>query len=250
MNRTEFLSVLELQLRRKSIPDIAEIIADYTEHFEVGKSANKSEQEIIIELGAVEGIVNEYLSLKSAETADLGATGTSGGGINNRNAGNNSLNGAAGNADDGNGGSVGTGATGANVLGATVAAAAPAAPPRLTDAPSNAARAAVIKIISLCALIFFDIVIVSVGGGILIAIFAATGGGIVACVVSGGALGIYSFTVFGSVLVRLAGLCAALAAICAGIFLAKLFRPMIIICIAFAKLLFAAHKKAVGGLIK
>jgi hypothetical protein len=80
--------------------------------------------------------------------------------------------------------------------------------------------------------------------------FAGVGVGTIGCIVSGGALGVYSFMAFGSILIKLAGLCAALAAICVGLFFAKLFRPMIIICIAFAKFLFAMHKKAVGGLIK
>jgi hypothetical protein len=120
MNKSEFLSALELQLRRKNVPDIAEIIADYTEHFEVGKSANKSEQEIIIELGAVEGIVNEYLSLKSTATADLGMGGVNGGNTNDRNASGTNNGNANGEAGKGTNGAT-------DFAGATVAAATAAA---------------------------------------------------------------------------------------------------------------------------
>lgn len=72
MTKQEFLSGLELALKRKGVGDIPEIIADYNEHFDAGAASGKSEQQIIIELGAIDSIAGEYESKSSPYTQSFG----------------------------------------------------------------------------------------------------------------------------------------------------------------------------------
>lgn len=59
MNKTEFMRQLKKELRIRNVKDIPEILADYEEHFAAAID-EKTEQEIIEELGSVSQIADEY----------------------------------------------------------------------------------------------------------------------------------------------------------------------------------------------
>lgn len=59
MNKNDFLQTLELHLKGIPTEDIQEIIADYNEHFEVGLTKGRSEEEIAFSLGNPRTIAKE-----------------------------------------------------------------------------------------------------------------------------------------------------------------------------------------------
>lgn len=65
MNRNEYLSLIKTALSEAGVDQgiIEEIISDYEEHFRMGMKHNKSEEEICIELGAVDEIVAEISAM-------------------------------------------------------------------------------------------------------------------------------------------------------------------------------------------
>lgn len=60
MNRTEFLDSLKLHLQGMPLSEVNDILSDYEEHFEIGISKGKSEEEISRELGNTKDIANSY----------------------------------------------------------------------------------------------------------------------------------------------------------------------------------------------
>ena len=62
MNKNEFLSILASGLKDFPEKELADILFDYLEHFTIGKSNGKTEEEIIKELGTPYEIVYQYRS--------------------------------------------------------------------------------------------------------------------------------------------------------------------------------------------
>ncbi|MEG1002088.1 DUF1700 domain-containing protein [Clostridium sp.] len=62
MNKNEFLSILASGLKDFPEKELADILFDYQEHFTIGKSNGKTEEEIIEELGTPYEIVYQYRS--------------------------------------------------------------------------------------------------------------------------------------------------------------------------------------------
>ncbi|MDO5040949.1 MAG: DUF1700 domain-containing protein [Peptoniphilus sp.] len=65
MREKEFLDLLRHYLREMPEPVIMDIMADYEEHFAVGKSKGKSEEEISEELGSPRVVADEFLKNES-----------------------------------------------------------------------------------------------------------------------------------------------------------------------------------------
>ena len=61
MNRTEFMDLLRYYFRRVSEAELAEILSDYEAHFEEGKKAGLSEEEICRELGSPKAVYEMYV---------------------------------------------------------------------------------------------------------------------------------------------------------------------------------------------
>lgn len=59
MNKSEFMRQLKKELRKRNVNDIPEILADYEEHFAAAID-EKTEQEIVEELGSPFQIADEY----------------------------------------------------------------------------------------------------------------------------------------------------------------------------------------------
>jgi len=70
MNKSEFMKELKRELKKRNVSDIPEILADYEEHFTAAID-EKTEQEIIEELGSVSQIADEYAA--NRQTADVNA---------------------------------------------------------------------------------------------------------------------------------------------------------------------------------
>ncbi len=60
MNQQDYLDKLELELRRLNVSNISEVLADYAEHFSVGKSNGKTDKEIADKLGDPSLIAKAY----------------------------------------------------------------------------------------------------------------------------------------------------------------------------------------------
>jgi uncharacterized membrane protein len=60
MNKKEFLHTLELELKDFSENEKKEILYDYEEHFRIGEENEKSEEELIKELGNPRDIADQY----------------------------------------------------------------------------------------------------------------------------------------------------------------------------------------------
>lgn len=60
MNRTEFMDLLRYYFRRVDEADLAEILSDYEAHFEEGRKAGLSEEDICRELGSPKAIYDMY----------------------------------------------------------------------------------------------------------------------------------------------------------------------------------------------
>jgi uncharacterized membrane protein len=60
MNKQQFMQILKQQLNVLSPSDVAEILADFEEHFASGLTSGKSEDEIAAELGSPYEIAQEY----------------------------------------------------------------------------------------------------------------------------------------------------------------------------------------------
>jgi uncharacterized membrane protein len=70
MNKKEFFDLLKEELKDLPESELGEILADYEEHFEIGKSKNKSEKEIVEKLGDPSTIAKEFktnILVKKAE---------------------------------------------------------------------------------------------------------------------------------------------------------------------------------------
>lgn len=65
MNRDDYLRQLKLNLYGLSTEEIEDIILDYEEHFQIGLSKGKSEEEISSELGNPRDIASNYISQSS-----------------------------------------------------------------------------------------------------------------------------------------------------------------------------------------
>jgi uncharacterized membrane protein len=59
MNKQEFLSILQVQLKGIPTSELNEILADYNEHFEIGMASERSESEIAASLGNPKTIAKE-----------------------------------------------------------------------------------------------------------------------------------------------------------------------------------------------
>ena len=62
MNRAEYLQQLKIALQGLPNDDLQDILYDYEEHFDIGLSKGKSEEEISQELGDPQDIANNYKS--------------------------------------------------------------------------------------------------------------------------------------------------------------------------------------------
>lgn len=62
MNRIEFIDKLRLNLQGMPSSEVQDILSDYEEHFDIGISKGKSEEEIVRELGNPKDIANSYRS--------------------------------------------------------------------------------------------------------------------------------------------------------------------------------------------
>lgn len=60
MNKKEYLNKLKLELKKRSVTNISDIIADYDELIEIKIREGKSEIEAINELGSIEELANAY----------------------------------------------------------------------------------------------------------------------------------------------------------------------------------------------
>lgn len=60
MNRMEFIDRLKIHLQGLPESEIQDILSDYEEHFDIGISKGKSEEEIASELGNPRDIANSY----------------------------------------------------------------------------------------------------------------------------------------------------------------------------------------------
>ncbi len=71
MNKEEFLRDIEKSLNSISEKERTEILYDYKEHFIVGKSKGKTEEEICLELGNPQDIASSYLLSLSSDSVKL-----------------------------------------------------------------------------------------------------------------------------------------------------------------------------------
>lgn len=62
MNRKEYISTLKFNLQGLPIDEVQDILSDYEEHFEIGISKGKSEEEITSELGDPKEVAQGYRS--------------------------------------------------------------------------------------------------------------------------------------------------------------------------------------------
>lgn len=60
MKKQEYLDKLELELRRLNVSKLQEVLADYNEHFQMGLSKGKTEEEIIDKLGEPATVAKAY----------------------------------------------------------------------------------------------------------------------------------------------------------------------------------------------
>lgn len=60
MNREEYISRLKLSLQSLPMDELNDILSDYEEHFDIGISKGKSEEEISRELGDPREVANSY----------------------------------------------------------------------------------------------------------------------------------------------------------------------------------------------
>ncbi|MDR7857783.1 HAAS signaling domain-containing protein [Tissierella sp.] len=60
MNRSEYIELLKISLQGLPIYDIMDILSDYEEHFDIGISKGKSEEEISKELGDPREVADSY----------------------------------------------------------------------------------------------------------------------------------------------------------------------------------------------
>lgn len=60
MNKDEYLDLLQLYLKDLSYDEVQDILSDYEEHFQIGISKGKSEEEISKELGSPKDIANNF----------------------------------------------------------------------------------------------------------------------------------------------------------------------------------------------
>ena len=72
MNRMDYINKLKNNLQGLPIEDIQDILSDYEEHFEIGLSKGKSEEEIANELGDPREVAEGYRSnLKYTQTETI-----------------------------------------------------------------------------------------------------------------------------------------------------------------------------------
>lgn len=60
MNKKEYLELLKISLQHLSLDELNDILSDYEEHFEIGISKGKSEEEISEELGHPKEVASNY----------------------------------------------------------------------------------------------------------------------------------------------------------------------------------------------
>lgn len=60
MKKQEYLDKLELELRRLNVSKLQEVLADYNEHFQMGASKGKTEEEIVDKLGEPSTVAKAY----------------------------------------------------------------------------------------------------------------------------------------------------------------------------------------------
>lgn len=76
MNRDDFLKQLRQSLYGLSEEEILDIILDYEEHFQIGLSKGKTEEEISKELGNPRDIANNYINSSTGIPRDKGISST------------------------------------------------------------------------------------------------------------------------------------------------------------------------------
>lgn len=60
MNRKEYLELLKMSLQHLPLDELTDILSDYEEHFDIGISKGKSEEEISGELGHPKEVASNY----------------------------------------------------------------------------------------------------------------------------------------------------------------------------------------------
>lgn len=85
MNRKEFIDRLRVNLQGLPMSEIQDILSDYEEHFDIGLSKGKSEEEIARELGDTRDIASNYrTSYKSNYNDEIINTNTTNSNDNSR----------------------------------------------------------------------------------------------------------------------------------------------------------------------
>lgn len=67
MDKTQFLNELEAKLAGLDSEEKQEVLADYMEHFAVGESSGKTEQEIVFDLGSPNEIARDILAERGGQ---------------------------------------------------------------------------------------------------------------------------------------------------------------------------------------
>ena len=63
MNKIEFLTQLERELKKHNVSDIIEIIDDYREYFDQQISIGQKEENIASYIGEIQSIVDDYVTI-------------------------------------------------------------------------------------------------------------------------------------------------------------------------------------------
>lgn len=77
MTRNEYLTTLEIELRKKHIADTADIVEEYEQHFAFKLADGFSEEEIAAKLGAPEAIAAQFEAVKTTSVDKKSKTGGS-----------------------------------------------------------------------------------------------------------------------------------------------------------------------------
>lgn len=70
MDKTQFLNELEAKLAGLDSEEKQEVLADYMEHFAVGESSGKTEQEIVFDLGSPNEIARDILAERGGQLSE------------------------------------------------------------------------------------------------------------------------------------------------------------------------------------
>lgn len=70
MNRVQFITLMQKGLYPLDAQERKELISDYEQHFDIGLSEGKSEEEIALELGKPEDLIKEILGERYSDSHD------------------------------------------------------------------------------------------------------------------------------------------------------------------------------------